>query len=86
MREALILTVMGMGVVYVVLALIYGAIVLLGMMDRVWPQTEAAAVPATPAVAAAAGISEEEKAAITGALVQHLNRSPETFSVRIRNE
>ncbi len=92
MRDALILTVMGMGVVYLVLALIYGTIVGLGFMDRFWPQAAPASgdpkAAGSPDPSSARQLAEgpqpEEEAAIVAALARHMNRPPETFSVQIQ--
>lgn len=89
MSEALVLTIMGMGVVFVVLGLIYGAIVFLGVMDRLWPQHEtvvASVASASPSIPSGESLSSEEEAAVVAAFAQYLNRAPNTFSIRIHHK
>ncbi len=83
MSQALTITVLGMTIVFVVLALIYGSIVILGLFE---PKASvagapAALLPATPAGADA--VTPEEEAAIHAAIAHHTGRSPETFQTRI---
>ncbi len=82
MSQALFLTVMGMTIVYLVLALIYGSILILGWFES---RTAAAAAVVTASVPAgdASAVTPEEEAAIHAAIAHHTGRAPETFQTRI---
>ncbi len=94
LEHGLVLMLMGMGVVFVVLAAIYLGIVILGVMDRLWPAPEKESSSSTPAAArrpatapsdgVTAGPTEEEKAAIKAALAHHMGVGPDEFDVRFR--
>lgn len=90
MSQAFVITGLGMTIVFVVLALTYGSIVLLGWLDRRFPVAPAAAVAAVAAGSAAAfpaveaaSVTPEEEAAIHAAIAHHTGLAPETFQTRI---
>lgn len=84
MTQALTTTALGMTIVFLVLALIYGSIVILGLFE---PKASVAAATIPPFSTAPAGgpaaVTPEEEAAIHAAIAHHTGRAPETFQTRI---
>jgi len=83
--QALTITALGMTIVFLVLALIYGSIVILGLFE---PKASVAAAPAgflaaMPVPGDPAAVTPEEEAAIHAAIAHHTGRAPETFQTRI---
>jgi len=85
MSQALFITAMGMTIVFMVLALIYGSIRILGLFESKLPAPVAAVAGAAPGASAPA-LTPEEEAAIHAAIAHHTGRAPETFQTRISPE
>ncbi len=88
MTQALILTLMGMSIVFLVLSIIYAGVVALGWAEaRFAPPVAASPANAgtvSPALPQSAGITEEELAVIHAALSHHLNLPSESFHINIQ--
>ncbi len=85
MSQAFVLTGLGMSIVFIVLALTYGSIVVLGFMERRFaiPESVATAPVFSPVAPADTGLTPEEEAAIHAAISHHTGMAPETFQTRI---
>ena len=87
MEQGLSLTVWGMGIVFTVLFIIYFSIVILGWYEQKFPSPEPSAPvkkSSTPKRSSFADYTDEEFAAIKGALALHLNKKPEDFDIKIK--
>jgi Na+-transporting methylmalonyl-CoA/oxaloacetate decarboxylase gamma subunit len=82
----LIISALGMTIVFLVLALTYGSILMLGWFERRYPVLAPAAAPAGAVSAPAVAVTPEEEAAIHAAIAHHMGRAPETFHTRITPE
>ena len=88
MEEGLAITVMGMGIVFVVLFLIFLAIVILGWYEQKFPEPQPVSAPkknsATTPSFSSNSYSDDEAAAIKGALAMHINKNPDEFEIKIK--
>ena len=86
MSHALFITAIGMTIVFLVLALIFGSILILGWFERKFPvpaQASAAILMTGSSFTSTAEVSPEEEAAVHAAIAHHTGRAPETFQIRI---
>jgi sodium pump decarboxylase gamma subunit len=90
MEKGLMMTGMGMGVVFSVLVIILFATSLLGWMGRTFPALaddpapQPGARPQKAAPAVGQTITDEEHAAIKAALATHIEMKPDQFDLEIK--
>jgi sodium pump decarboxylase gamma subunit len=87
-KSGLPLTGMGMSIVFIVLAVIFIAIVILNKLEKIFPYVDP--TPKTPvkkppmANSTTSGPNNEEQAAIKAALAHHLEIKPNQFDIIIK--